>query len=343
MGYPGEGPPRTYLEGRGTSAIGQGHTALGRSAGHINRLHAHATSDTVALSHYVPAVRKWLAWSREFNIPMGSVIEMDRSMADYLAHMCYALGKSLNSGITTLSAAPCIFVELQKGGLPEASRAIVAWRRFDIQGEGAPIPWSGVGAISRWLSEQPDQNAQCASHIVLLSADMYLRQSDWCKLIRGDVAASPKYGLALTLGVPERGESAKTGVRQGVRPDFQGSEDLLNHYRKLGPPEGPLFPINTSTFGVWWRKALAGLEYSGPGPPHTLRHVGPSSDIMMGYRTLEQVRIRGRWKAPSSCLRYAKSHSLIKAGEALTPKMLEYGEHHLQVMGFAKRDPDPRS
>ena len=229
-----------------------------------------------------------------------------------------------------------------QGKLPEAGRAITAWRRFEVQGEGTPIPWAGVGAISRWLSEQNSKTALVASHLVLLAADTYMRQSDIFQIQGGDVATSEKYGLALTLGVPERGASTKTGVRQGVRPDFKGSEALLQHY-KGGRSSGELlFPLSQVAFATWWRKAGEGLRYD-PGPPHTLRHVGPSHDVMANYRTWEQVRNRGRWRAPSSCLRYAKSHQLIKAIECLPKDLTVYGEEHLEAMGFRHRDEVPRS
>ena len=157
-----------------------------------------------------------------------------------------------------------------------------------------------------------------------------------------DVAISDKYGLALTLGVPERGASTETGVRQGVRPDFEGSEALLRHYKGERSSEELLFPLSQVAFATWWRRAGEGLRYD-PGPPHTLRHVGPSHDVMANCRTLQQVRNRGRWRAPSSCLRYAKSHQLIKTIECLPKDLTVHGEEHLEAMGFRHRDEVPRS
>ena len=37
-----------------------------------------------------------------------------------------------------------------------------------------------------------------------------------------------------------------------------------------------------------------------------MRHSGPSVDLAMGHRTLQEVKLRGRWKADSSMIRYVK-------------------------------------
>ncbi len=341
LGYPGEGPPRMHLQRRGTDAIGGDHKPLARALGGVNRLHAHATTDETALQHYVPAARKWLAWCRDLQVSLDTVEDKDRALSDYLAWLCYSEEKSLSSGTNVVNAISAIFVEMQHK-LPESGRALQAWRRFEIQGEGAPIPWAGVGAISKWLSEQGEPSAIAASHLVCISADMYLRQSDWSLIMHEDVAESSKYGLAVSLGVPERGTATKTGTRQGVRPDFAGTEVLLLQYKRGTAPGEPLFPIQPPVFANWWRKALAALQYGEAGPPHTLRHVGPSHDVMTGYRTLDQVKNRGRWRAKTSVLRYAKSHTLIKAGGQLPPHLIRSGEDHLQAMGFSERSDKPK-
>eukprot|EP00969_Alexandrium_andersonii_P142085 6281324-Alexandrium_andersonii.AAC.1 len=58
-----------------------------------------------------------------------------------------------------------------------------------------------------------------AAAVVLVATDCYLRGAEWDMLQVRDVIDGPS-GLALLIGNPERGDSAKTGVRQGVRPDY---------------------------------------------------------------------------------------------------------------------------
>ncbi len=291
----------------------------------------HAVSDDTGLKHYVPAVRLWLLWAISNRVPVGTLEEKDRALADYLAHMCYEEEKSLAQGTCTLNAVLCIFVETA-GHLGESARAIQAWKRFEIQGEGAPIPWAGVGAIARWMSEQNTETGRICSDLVLISADCYLRQADWNLLFHEDISYSSTYGLSMLLGVPERGASTKTGVRQGVRPDRPGVTSIILEYHAATCKGEKLFPIEPVTFARLWRKACVSLGYEA-GPPHTLRHVGPSHDAAAGYRSLDQIQVRGRWRAKTSVLRYAKSHVLIAAGAKLPEKLRIVGNAFLEKLG----------
>ena len=65
-------------------------------------------------------------------------------------------------------------------------------------------------------------------------------------------------------------------------------------------------------FRQQFNKACRDLRYDA-GPPHALRHTGPSWDLFSGNRALDQVRACGRWRAETSVLRYAKTHTLLAA------------------------------
>ena len=54
-------------------------------------------------------------------------------------------------------------------------------------------------------------------------------------------------------------------------------------------------------------------------PPHSARHTGASVDLARNYRTLDQVKRRGRWSADKSVERYAKTGAWI-AAEATQPR-----------------------
>ena len=78
-------------------------------------------------------------------------------------------------------------------------------------------------------------------------------------------------------------------------------------------PGEKLNSISPADYRKRWHEACRQLRYF-PGPPHQLRHTGPSHDYITGYRTLEQSRVRGRWSAGGSTVqRYAKTHSYIEA------------------------------
>ena len=248
-------------------------------------------------------------------------------MADYLAWLCYDGQVGLSTGLHAYSGFSAVYCECI-GRLPESARAIKAWQKLEILGEGAPIPWLGVGAIASWMKDQQQPNYDIAADLCLIAADCYLRQSDWSLANFEDLSISSEHGVALHLGVPERGESTKTGVRQGVRPDHSGVADLLQQYKSKSQPGQRLFGLSPSQFAHCWRCACKALDYDA-GPAHTLRHVGPSFDMLCGYRSLDQVRVRGRWRAKTSVLRYAKTHTLIAAENRFPDRLRNSGEAFL--------------
>eukprot|EP00972_Heterocapsa_arctica_P110581 16282724-Heterocapsa_arctica.AAC.1 len=54
------------------------------------------------------------------------------------------------------------------------------------------------------------------------------------------------------------------------------------------------------------------LGLSFAGPPHAIRHSGPSEDLARQRCSLEEVRRRGRWKGMDSVQRYTKTFALTR-------------------------------
>jgi hypothetical protein len=59
------------------------------------------------------------------------------------------------------------------------------------------------------------------------------------------------------------------------------------------------------------------LAYAGP--PHNIRHSGPSEDLQNNVASLETVRRRGRWKVLESVQRYTKTFALTKFRSRMPP------------------------
>ena len=79
------------------------------------------------------------------------------------------------------------------------------------------------------------------------------------------------------------------------------------------------------------RIQAAPFEKFDPGPAHVARHVGPSEDARGTahhgpYRTQDQIKNRGRWRAKTSVLRYPKSFILSAAEDALPKPLFSQGE-----------------
>ena len=196
---------RLHLAKRGAGAfVGHSHEALARSVGGTNRLHAHACTDDTSLKHYLPAVKKFLLWVNLLAPPITTIPQKDRALADYLAYLCYDEQKGLPTGLHAFSGFNAVFCECI-GQLPESNRAVKAWQKLEILGEGAPIPWEGVGAVACWMREQGTRKFSVASDLCLIAADCYLRQADWALANHEDVSVSLEYGVALHLGIAEQG------------------------------------------------------------------------------------------------------------------------------------------
>ena len=166
-----------------------------------------------------------------------------------------------------------------------------------------------------------------------LSADCAPRESDWALIRAVDVVEAPEHGFAIMLGVAERGEQTKTGVRQGVRPELPGVVERLRRRRARLKPQDKLFTLTPARYREKWQRACRKLAYN-PGPPHQLRHTGPSYDYLTGYRTLDQIRVRGRWAHNSSTVqRYTKTHTYVEAQQAVPTSLRDHGQRIYDAHG----------
>ena len=242
--------------------------------------------------------------------------EKDQTLADHLAYLCYDLDKGIGEGKSAMAGWCHIFVG-EHDKLPKARRALVAWDRLAVTCEGVAVPWPAVWAIAKKMRQQGHEES---ADLVLLSADAYLRESDWAMVAGEDIIVTGN-DVAILLGVPERGEATKTGVRQGVRPDRPCASKLWTQYKQRTPQGQKVFMVKAAAFRAHWRQACAAFE-NDPGPPHQLRHTGPSHDLFTKYRASKEVKNRGRWRSDTSVLRYAKAHAYLAALARIPQKVL---------------------
>ena len=145
---------------------------------------------------------------------------------------------------------------------------------------------------------------------MLIQYDTYGREQDMEQLRAEDISFDGKH-VALMFGVSARGESVKTGSNQGVIICRSPVADVCLGLRpKTGAEK--LFKSSQVQFRKLWHKACGALGISFTGPPHSLRHAGPSEDISRGRASLEVVRRRGRWRSMDSVQRYSKTFALTK-------------------------------
>ena len=175
-------------------------------------------------------------------------------------------------------------------------RAVSTWGRAAPSEEGGPAARETIYVIAMDMMVH-DQWLEALA--TLLALDCYLREQDWDQLRGEDVFLHRRPDgppeVALLLGRRHRGESVKTGQEQGVKIDDEFVARAMA--ARVGSIQGSdkVFPFNSEQFRSRWRQSQARLGLQWVGPPHTLRHSGPSCDATSGRRDLEQIRRRGRW------------------------------------------------
>ena len=287
------------------------------------RLLVHSVADSTALRIYLPNVRKFLGWLQASDVAFVTMEDKDHAMSRYLSIKCYDEDVGPAAGDAALNGLMYLFPEY-RGEMPRSWRCLLGWHRVHIHGEGSPLPIELIACIAEAMRKaaQPD-----AADAVELATDCYLRSMELLALRATDVVILEEKGArqaVVRLGAAERGESAKTGMRQGVRVDSPHVIDMLVQRKAKCQPNDLLSGLTKARFVTAWHAAGLSLKFD-LGPPHSLRHSGPSHDAATGYRTMWQIQRRGRWASERSVLRYAKTHAWVEARAKVPAALMQRG------------------
>ena len=239
-----------------------------------------------------------------------------------------------------VAAVPAVYPEMMHR-IPLSERALKSWERLHVAGEGQPTTWEAICCLADDMRSRGEE--ECAD-VIELAANCYLRTSDWTSIRKEDIVgeATPDrpFGIAIQLGIAERGEQTKTGPRQGVRPERPVLCLRWAAYRQRTKPGQKVVKVTAAKVSAEWATSAVRLRFD-PGPLHTIRHTGPSTDMAQGpndcfdereagevtpYRGQREVRTRGRWKAKTSVLRYGKTHALMAAAARVPPDVQRRGK-----------------
>jgi len=341
-GYPGEGPGVLVSGGRKKVSRAKNQPVRDVKRGELawknvekqadrygeaaQRLLVHTVADDVGLKQYLPAVKKFLDFAQRERLNCMTWEEIDSALLRYMGMQCYVENKHPQQGVLAINGVCYLYPEAVRE-LPHAWRATKGWSRFAIVKEGQPVPLQALVCMSLFLRSIDDPKADVAADCIELAADGYLREQDLFQLRYEDVILTDN-AATLLLGKGERGEGCKSGRDQGVVLDEPNSIELLQRALAGKQKGDKVFDIGADNYRRYWRKAAKEVlgDSQAAGTPHSARHTGASRDLTEGYRNLEQVMKRGRWKALNSVHRYAKPHAWYAALAALPRQVREQGD-----------------
>eukprot|EP00959_Pyramimonas_sp_CCMP1952_P048080 1003699-Pyramimonas_sp.AAC.1 len=167
-----------------------------------------------------------------------------------------------------------------------------------------------------------------AADAAALAVDAYLRSAEVFALRVEDIVDADEDVVAIKLGVQERNERTKTGVRQGVLIDRPHVATMLRARKAAKKPGELVFGCSVEAYRRALRKASDDIGIAA-FPARSARHSGPSHDAAEGYRTVWAIQRRGRWASEKSVLRYMKTHALVAARAAVPAAVMARGRELL--------------
>ena len=290
--------------------------AAGLLQGGTTRLLVHSVADATT-KQWLPKVRSFLEHLQAKQITIEMPSGIDKELAEYLDHMCYGLQKSPSIGALLFFGLLCLAPEL-KGRLPLSARSLKAWGKLAISCEGGPLPEEIVYLIA---VEMIRKGFLYQGAWVLCQYDVYGREQDMEQLDTSDISYDGQH-MGLVFGEAARGQSAKTGHNQGAVVRRGLVIDIFLALQEAAKGS-KVFPIGQPALRKIWHQTLRDLKLEFAGPPHSIRHSGPSEDLARGRASLEQVRRRGRWKSMDSVQRYTKSFALTRFRAKVPPETEE--------------------
>lgn len=294
----------------------------------VIRALVHKVKDPTNLQKYIPAVERFLDWCEVHDISLGAYELKDAALARYINFLIYERQSGAHEAANLVAGFMHVYPEFTEHSFPLAHRAMETHRLLRPGGEGEPCPWEAVVVLAESFAREGYPGEALA---ILLQADCALREMDWEGALVEDLHDDGEQ-LCLELGVRERGESSKTGVKQGVIIGRWWIRLMVLVMMKSKNKSDRLFPFSQQHVrALWnWLKKKHRLNL---GPLHWLRHTEPAASIAERRRTLEEVRRLGRWASLTSVERYSKTHLLVKQREQLPVAVRERGEYLLEHPG----------
>ena len=251
------------------------------------------------------------------------------------------VGKRLVAGIQALYPRYSRHGDLT---LPRVRRAAQGWERLVPPRSRWPVPWGVVAAAAVWLARNVGLQFCLA---MILAYQCYLRPSEVATLrVRSLVPPSanhpegPRSHYSIVIREEVDLEPTKTRTYDDSvlldRPDLKWMNRLWGQLRRHRRPDDLLFAFDQEEFARAVKRSFEAVGADELGAvAYSLGHGGASWDDLMKYRSLAEVKARGRWRADSSVVRYQKASKVMAALDRLDPQArrhAEFAEENLEQL-----------
>jgi hypothetical protein len=307
------------------------------------------------LTKYLQAIQYFEEWCQRQSHRFRTPAQVDRAMTLYLTDE-YELGeKSWNGSHLVFGHQLLRNKGPDKDYLPEAKKALKAWKKRTLHQMRTPVPEEIVLSMGDALLDDEEIDVAVA---LSLQLDGYFRPSEIAELKTRQVmppamGAGPAYAKwGIVLAPQALGATTKTGqTDDSVLVGDVAHEwlhDVLQLQVRGKTKNQKLFPnLNLRSYEGHLARVSKTMQLPVYVSPHVVRHSGASNDRFHKRRSLLQIQKRGRWASTKSMLRYEKEALLLAAWDhfelnrqkQLVAKARAFPQRLLKMMRSSTRKP----
>jgi len=286
---------------------------------------------------YDKSVKEFSEWMENAGVQAKSVEELDAAGCEYLEHMYFEgynhdVGDRLMSSLLYCSLA---LTALGKAALPRMQRCLRGFRRLAPGMSRAPLPYVAVVAMvaAAFFLREPKFGIA-----LLVQFIGYLRPHELLGLTGQHIVPPTKSEpnkWGILIAPEELAVRSKTQqFDESVLLDWTWLPALGSWLKRLADSsEGKqtLFGYDHRSYTATFQRLAEVTGVSELRPhPYSVRHGGASHDYLGKRRSLDEVRLRGRWRSEESVRRYVKASRAMKEEAALPEATQQYGQEYAE-------------
>jgi len=279
---------------------------------------------------------------------------VEAGLLEYFDAIVMEEQKGADSGTKLLAAIGHFYPSLgvsgrgKQGCPPRVARALQGWCRLVPAGSIDALPEMAVEGVAVELCRKTKYDMALAT---VLDLDAYLRPGELLSLRKSNLippqemlGRSGRYWSLLMHQVDQK--LSKIGVYDdSILLDSEHRQWMSLDLKKLYDRTAPGGLLFTFTMSQWSNAFQAALKELGLPKTvlYSLRHAGPTADVLAGRRDLVTVKKRGRWISDSSLRRYEKAAKSLSIAQSYPLSLREHLRWcHRQIANVMRNHVVPR-